>query len=61
MLSSNDPRLLIGVGEAAEVAKLVVSWPSGAVSRLEHLGVDQTYSIIEPNPPGGHGPPIVSP
>jgi hypothetical protein len=50
MLSSNDPRLLIGVGEAAEVAELVVSWPSGAVSRLEHLGVDQTYTVIEPNP-----------
>ncbi|WP_237722533.1 CRTAC1 family protein [Singulisphaera acidiphila] len=48
MLSANDPRLLIGVGQADEVAKLVVSWPSGAVSTLEHLKVDRTYELIEP-------------
>lgn len=48
MLSSNDPRLLIGVGQAGEVAKLSVSWPSGAVSTLENLALDQTYTVIEP-------------
>ena len=35
--SSNDPRLLIGVGAADEVTRLTVRWPSGAVSTLEHL------------------------
>ena len=46
--SSNDPRLLIGVGKADEVTRLTVRWPSGAVSNLEHLKVGQTHKIIEP-------------
>jgi hypothetical protein len=46
--SSHDPRLLIGVGTAHEVARLVVRWPSGAVSTREHLAVDSGYEIVEP-------------
>jgi len=47
MESANDPRLLIGVGPAAEVDRLTVRWPSGAITTREHLKTGQTYRIIE--------------
>jgi hypothetical protein len=46
--SSNDPRLLIGVGPHGEVEKLTVRWPSGLLTALEHLKTDRTYKIVEP-------------
>lgn len=48
MESSNDPRVLIGVGPVQEVNTLTVRWPSGAVSTLEHLKTNQTHKIVEP-------------
>ena len=48
MESTNDPRLLIGVGPEAEVTKLTVRWPSGAVTTREHLATNQTHEIVEP-------------
>jgi len=51
--SSHDPRPLIGIGTATEVTRLTVSWPSGAVSTLEHLTVNRSYKIVEP--PAGAG------
>lgn len=48
MLSANDPRLLIGVGQANVVAKLVVTWPSGVVTTLKNLAVDRSYELVEP-------------
>jgi hypothetical protein len=50
--SSNDPRLTIGVGPAAEVDRVTLRWPSGAVSTLEHLRADRAYRVIEPSPEG---------
>jgi enediyne biosynthesis protein E4 len=50
MQSTNDPRLLIGLGSAAEVLRLTVRWPSGAISIREHLATEQTYEIVEPRP-----------
>jgi hypothetical protein len=48
VLSSNDPRLLIGIGTADEVESLTVRWPSGAVSKREHVKAGQTCQIVEP-------------
>ncbi len=48
--SSNDPRLLIGVGPNGEVDRVTLRWPSGAVSTLEHLKTDRSYQIVEPIP-----------
>ena len=61
--SSNDPRLLIGVGSAEEVTRLTVRWPSGAVSHLEHLKVGQTHKVVEPAdaPPGKAATPGAEP
>ena len=46
--SANDPRLLIGVGDVTEVKKVIIRWPSGIVTTLEKVKVDQTYPIVEP-------------
>ncbi|HWE40359.1 MAG TPA: CRTAC1 family protein, partial [Isosphaeraceae bacterium] len=46
--STNDPRLLIGLGRVEEVESLVVRWPSGAVTKREHLKPGRAYPIVEP-------------
>ncbi|WP_250847248.1 CRTAC1 family protein [Aquisphaera insulae] len=46
--SANDPRVLIGVGEVAEIPKITIRWPSGAVSTLEKVKVDQDHKVVEP-------------
>jgi hypothetical protein len=48
MESSNDPRILIGIGKADEVETLVVRWPSGAITKQEHLKPGRNYSLVEP-------------
>jgi hypothetical protein len=50
MSSTNDPRVLVGLGEAPEVVKLTVRWPSGAETVREHLAVDKEYEIVEGKP-----------
>jgi enediyne biosynthesis protein E4 len=47
MQSTNDPRLLIGLGAVTEVSKVTIRWPSGTLSIREHLTPNQTYEIIE--------------
>ena len=53
LMSSHDPRLLIGVGPAKAVSQVMVSWPSGAVSVLPDLATNRTYTIVEPAAVGG--------
>ena len=49
MESTNDPRLLIGVGDAKTIDKIRVSWPSGGPdSVLENVNVDRSITIKEP-------------
>jgi hypothetical protein len=50
LMSSHDPRLLIGLGSAAPFVRLSVRWPSGATSRFERLATNQTHEIREPPP-----------
>jgi hypothetical protein len=52
LMSSHDPRLLVGLGAAGAVDRLSVRWPSGAVSTLEGLAVDRTYEVVEPREAG---------
>ncbi|GAC1465702.1 MAG: CRTAC1 family protein [Isosphaeraceae bacterium] len=49
MQATNDPRLTIGIGASDVVDKLIVRWPSGAVSTREQLKADRAYSIVEPD------------
>ncbi len=45
--STNDPRVLIGVGDAKSV-KLVIHWPSGSPDTvIEDAAVDRTISVTE--------------
>jgi hypothetical protein len=45
---TNDPRVLVGIGPVTDVKKVVIRWPSGIVSTLENLKVDQDYKVVEP-------------
>jgi hypothetical protein len=59
LMSSHDPRLLIGLGSTAESVQVTVHWPSGAISRVEHLASNRTHEIIEPR--GGPPPSVPGP
>ena len=48
LMSSHDPRLLIGLGSASEHVRVTVKWPSGSISRLDRLPTNQTHEVIEP-------------
>jgi enediyne biosynthesis protein E4 len=48
MQATNDPRVLVGIGPATLVTKVVIRWPSKIVSTLEILKVDQEYKVVEP-------------
>jgi enediyne biosynthesis protein E4 len=47
-LSSEDPRLHFGFGNVKQVPELVVSWPGGKETRLEHVGADRLVHIEAP-------------
>ena len=47
-LSSNDPRLLFGLGERTVVDKLQIRWQSGTVQTLENLAANQELVVTEP-------------
>ncbi|MFO0909155.1 MAG: CRTAC1 family protein [Isosphaeraceae bacterium] len=47
-LSVNDPRLHFGLGAATKVDRVTIRWPSGVVSTLDSVAVDQTHVVIEP-------------
>ena len=47
-LSSNDPRLLFGLGERTVVDKLQIRWQSGVVQILENLAANQELVATEP-------------
>jgi hypothetical protein len=48
LMSSHDPRLLIGLGSASPHVRVTVQWPSGLISRLDRLATNQTHEIVEP-------------
>jgi hypothetical protein len=48
-LSQSDPRPHFGLGQNAEVDKLIIRWPSGTVQTLEHVKADQILTVKEPS------------
>ena len=48
MQSTNDPRLLIGLGPVKSIESVTIHWPSGTVSTLEHPTPKKAYEVIEP-------------
>jgi hypothetical protein len=53
-LSSNDPRLLFGLGTGSRVEELTIRWPSGAEQVLSDLEAGRYHLIVEP--PGTSSP-----
>jgi len=46
-LSHSDWRLHFGLGKAQTINEAAVQWPSGAVTKLNKLAANKTYTIIE--------------
>jgi hypothetical protein len=46
--SSNDPRMLIGLGAVDQVDRVTIRWPSGAISSLKHLSSNGSIRVVEP-------------
>jgi hypothetical protein len=49
-LSANDPRLVVGLGAAAQVDRVEIRWPSGLVEQVGPLAADHGYLVIEGDP-----------
>ena len=47
VLSSNDPRLLFGLGAAAVAEEIRIAWPSGASTRLRAVPADRYLVVVE--------------
>lgn len=45
--SAQDPRLHFGLGSRTQIDSLEITWPSGAVTKLEKLAVDQIIAVQE--------------
>ena len=45
--SQNDLRLQFGLGEATEVARVVVRWPNGAEETWTSLAADRLHTLTE--------------
>jgi hypothetical protein len=50
LMSSHDPRIVIGLGQLELVDRVMIHWPSGATSVLEHPRLCQTHVLLEPGP-----------
>ena len=46
--SASDKRIHLGLGDAAVVTSMQVSWPSGAIQQFENVKVNQLLQISEP-------------
>ncbi len=46
-LSSNDPRVHFGLGDAAEAGTAEIHWPSGTIETIKLPAVNRIYSISE--------------
>jgi hypothetical protein len=48
-LSSNDPRIIVGLGPTRSVRKVEISWPSGTIQIITEPQLDRYLVINEPN------------
>jgi hypothetical protein len=46
-MSSNDPRILFGLGKRTKIESLEITWPSGQVDNLINVPVDQIIAVKE--------------
>jgi hypothetical protein len=48
LMSSHDPRILVGLGTSEVVSRVTINWPSGTVGTLERPALGRTHVITEP-------------
>jgi len=48
-LSSNDPRILVGLGSASAVRTVEIKWPSGTVQTIVEPELDRYLVVTEPS------------
>ncbi len=48
-LSSSDPRLHFGLGEATE-ATIEIRWPDGTLQKMEAMAANQVLRVVQPDP-----------
>jgi hypothetical protein len=46
-MSASDPRIFFGLGQRTKIESLEITWPSGQVSRLTNLPIDQIIAVKE--------------
>jgi hypothetical protein len=46
-LSANDPRVLVGLGQASAVESVVVRWPNGDIERFEPPRLNQYSTLVQ--------------
>lgn len=46
--STNDPILMFGTGQAAQIDSVEIAWPSGVIQKLSGIAADQVLEVIEP-------------
>jgi hypothetical protein len=56
-LSSNDPRILVGIGPADRVDRVVVRWPGGGTTELPAPEIGRTHRVLEAGSATRTGPP----
>lgn len=50
-LSSNDPRILVGLGPVYDPVRVEIIWPTGKKQTFERLSTNRYWLIIEGSPP----------
>lgn len=50
-LSSSDPRILFGLGQASKVGNLTIRWPRGRVETWDNLPIDRYVRVVEGDAP----------
>ncbi len=48
LMSSHDPRILVGLGPSEAVGRVTIRWPSGMISTLEQPSAGRTHQVVEP-------------
>jgi hypothetical protein len=52
-MAANERKLIFGLGNAEQVQRLEIRWPSGATQTFEDLDVDQELLVVEGGQEGG--------
>jgi enediyne biosynthesis protein E4 len=46
-LSSQDPREILGVGQATKIDSIEIRWPSGTIDKLTNVTLNKYIKVVE--------------